>query len=150
MSSQPTVFIRRGSFEDVLSLSEAIPEFDQPYGLKEYQQRLSGVAHLLLIAECDGDLAGFKIGYAKSQRLFYSWMGGVLPAYRSRGIGSALALAQEEWLRSEGYTTVELKTRNCHRGMLIFALRSGFHITGFSQRENWTEHRIYLRKNLTK
>jgi len=150
MSSKPTIPIRHGSFEEAHSLSEAIPEFDKPYRLEEYQKRLSGVPHLILVAEWDGIPAGFKVGYAKSQQLFYSWMGGVLPDFRGRGIASALAATQEEMLKQMDYTTVELKTRNCHRGMLIFALRSGFYVTGFSERDNWEEHRIYLRKNLTK
>jgi ribosomal protein S18 acetylase RimI-like enzyme len=150
MSSQPTLHIRDASIEEVVAISNQIPEFVAPYSAGEYYKRLSGVEHILLIAEWDGMPTGFKAGYAKNDRIFYSWMGGVLPKFRGRGTASALAVAQEARLRPLACTTIELKTRNCHRGMLIFALRSGFHITGFSERDTWEEHRIYLRKNLTR
>lgn len=150
MSSQPTLHIRNASIEEVVAMSNQIPEFEAPHGAGEYYKRLSGVEHIILLAEWDGIPAGFKVGYAKNDRIFYSWMGGVLPEFRGRGTASALAAAQEARLRPLACKTIELKTRNCHRGMLIFALRSGFHITGFSERDTWEEHRIYLRKNLTR
>ena len=43
-------------------------------------------------------IVGFKMGYAMSQRNYYSWLGGVDPAFRRRGIASALMEQQHRWV----------------------------------------------------
>jgi predicted GNAT superfamily acetyltransferase len=80
-----------------------IPEFSEgQYGLTEFQQRL-GPESLVLIAFDQMKPVGFKAGYTRGPSgSFYSWMGGVLPAFRRQGIARALARQQEKWAKDQG------------------------------------------------
>ena len=142
--------IKIGSIDDAVAVSLQIPELRNPHSNEVYEQRLAGKQHIILIA-IDGDKkVGFKVGYDKFQdgKNFYTWMGGVLPDFRKKGIADALAQQQEAWIKSKGYESVILKTRNQHRGMLIFALKNNFKIIDIEPRENIDEHRILLKKKL--
>lgn len=142
-----SIAIKIGTIDQVVQLTQLIPEFINPHGAAEYHKRLDGVNHLILIAFWEGEAAGFKVGYEKPDT-FYSWMGGVLPLFRGKGIAKALADYQENWAKIEGYTTVTFKTRNSHKGMLLFALKNGFDIIGFKEKATLAENRILLRKNV--
>jgi GNAT superfamily N-acetyltransferase len=131
----------------IASLSASLPEFNDPYSAEAIAERLAGKLHLSLAAYVDGEPAGFKLGYERDGE-FYSWLGGVLPQYRRSGVAKALAEAQEDWAREQGYTCVNFKTRNRHKDMLIFALKNGFQITGYEEREPLEESRIWLQKQL--
>ena len=137
--------IREGSIDEVVTLSKQIPEFIDPHAAEEYHKRLDGVPHLILIATVENEIAGFKVGYERDGS-FYSWMGGVLPRFRKMGIAQQLADFQENWVKKQGYTTITFKTRNHHKGMLIFAIKNGFQIVGFKEKEKVETHRILLRK----
>ena len=141
------ISIRRGSIAEALHVSLKIPEFHGPPQSEEYQKRLTGVPHLILIAFVDGQAAGFKVGYER-EGYFYSWMGGVLPAFRRLGIAKKLAHMQETRVREMGYDSITFKTRNQHKGMLLFALKNGFDIIGFKEKEQVATNRILLRKIL--
>ena len=88
--------IIKSDIDTVVRFSQTIPEFDNPPDHSEYHRRLDHVPHLILIAKLEGKLSGFKVGYERDGN-FYSWMGGVLPAYRKRGVAKALAKYQEDW-----------------------------------------------------
>ncbi len=141
--------IKQGNILSVVALSKQIPEFSHPHEADEYKNRLSGVPHLILIAyeNESGNAIGFKVGYERDG-YFYSWMGGVLPAFRKFGVAKALADTQESWAKKQGYSSITFKTRNQHKGMLIFALKNGFNIIGFKERESVETNRILLRKEL--
>ena len=141
--------ILESDISTVVAISKEIPEFDGPPEAGKYESRLTGVPHLILVAKVDGRMAGFKVGYERDG-YFYSWMGGIKPDYRKLGIAKALSDYQENWAKKQGYTTITFKTRNHHKGMLIFALKNGFNIIGFKERETVETNRILLRKNLTK
>ncbi len=141
--------ITQGTIEEVYNLSLQVPEFENPYPKDIYQERLSKVEHLILLANVNDEIAGFKVGYAKED-YFYSWMGAVLPAYRKMGVAKALAKYQENWAKSHGYTTIQFKTRNYLKGMLIFAIKNDFQIIGVETRSNIMDNRILLRKQLIK
>lgn len=145
--SNTNIHIRRATVAEVVELSDRIPELVNPHRAEAYEGRLFGVPHLILVAEIDGLPAAFKVGYERDG-YFYSWMGGVLPAYRRRGLARALAEAQEEWAKKEGYPHLTFKTRNTHRNMLLFAIGRGFQIIELEKRERVEEHRILLRKAL--
>jgi len=144
---QAVITIREGNIEEAVAVSQKIPEFSAPYPEAEYVKRLEQVSHLILIACIEEELVGFKVGYAK-ESTFYSWMGGVLPAYRGHGIAKKLAKTQEIWVKSHSYTTITFKTRNQHIGMFIFALKNGFQVIGFTPDTTVNRNRIYLQKNL--
>lgn len=141
--------IREGAIQEVVDISLEIPEFDNPYNKEVYEQRLNGKIFLIAIAEINGQLAGFKVGYDKfGSKTFYTWMGGVLPDYRNAGVARALAKFQEQFAKNEGFETVLLKTRNRHKAMLHFALNSGFQIIEVESRPDVSENRILLKKSL--
>ncbi|MCI5083840.1 MAG: GNAT family N-acetyltransferase [Saprospiraceae bacterium] len=142
-----TYSIRKGSIAEAVAVSRKVPELIDPHGVAVYEERLAGKPNLVLIAEVEGQLAGFKVGYERDG-YFYSWMGGVVPGFRQIGIAQALADEQEAWARQHNYPHITFKTRNQHRGMLLFAIKNGFKIIGFKEREHVDVHRILLRKTL--
>lgn len=143
------VIVRKGSIEEVVRLSNEIPEFDNPHGKEVYEDRLKSKKHLIAIAEVEGELAGFKVGYDKfGNTSLYTWMGGVLPKFRKMGVAKALADFQEQYAIEEGFDSVILKTRNRHKNMLHFALKFGFEIIEVEPRVESSENRILLKKQL--
>lgn len=141
--------IREGTVAEAVALSAKIPELTNPYGEQVYRERLSGTNHLILIGEVDGAPAGFKVGYDRYRDgSFYSWMGGMLPAYRKTGTYQALTARMEAWAQQQGYTHMLLKTRNRLQPMIRFCLAGGYYISGFSAHANPMESRIYFRKDL--
>jgi GNAT superfamily N-acetyltransferase len=140
--------IRVASISEIVDLVQQIPEFSDSYPATEYIRRLSTTQQFSLIAEIDGQVAGFKVGYERTATIFYSWMGGVLPAFRRKGVARALADVQENWARQAGYQIVEFKTRNYLKPMLLFGINNGFHIYRVEPREKLADYRVYLRKQL--
>ncbi|MFD2037328.1 GNAT family N-acetyltransferase [Belliella marina] len=141
--------IRQGSIEEVVSLSRRVTEFYQPYSEKTYEDRLKDIPHLILIAEVDGELVGFKVGYQRdSPQVFYSWMGGVLASHRRKGIATMLADGQEQWARNQGYLKIYFKTRNKLTKMLHFGLNRGFMIVDLIKKDKVEEYRVVMEKVL--
>ena len=134
--------------ETVVRLSKQIPEFSAPHRLDEYEKRLKNTKHLILVAFDRSLPIGFKVGYERDG-YFYSWMGGVLPKYRMKGVAQKLADEQEAWARQQNYSHITFKTRNRHRAMLLFALKNDFQIIGLEKRQDISENRILLRKILS-
>lgn len=89
---------------------------------------------------------GFKIGYEDTETLYYSWLGGVLPEYRGRGIASALMQRQHTRIAEMGYPKVETRTRNRYKSMLILNIKHGFNIIGTQFSKN--DVKIILQKTI--
>jgi len=102
---------------------------------------------LILVAMDESAIVGYKIGYQRKPRHYYSWLGGVDPAYRKHGIGSTLMRLQHEWCQQHDYQTIRTHSKNKWRDMIILNLRHGFDIIG-----TWTddlgEPKIMLEKRL--
>lgn len=141
------IIIEEGSIFELYRLLLEIPEFTDPKPKEYIEERLADKQYLILIAYVNGIPAGFKAGYLNNGE-FYSWLGGVLPAYRRLGIAKTLAEEQEKRLRQQGIRAVTFKTHNKHRNMLLFSISNGFQIVGFEPRTNLEDHRIYLWKKL--
>ena len=140
-----------GTIEEIVAISNLIPEFKNPYPAEEYYKRLTGKEHLVQIAKCNGQLAGFKVGYNKeNDGSFYSWMGAVLPKFRKSGIAQILLEEQMRWARAKGYKMVRFKTRNHLKPMLSFGLKNGFDIIDIVKYPDVKDHRIVLEKTLGK
>lgn len=147
--SKAQITIRKGSILEATTVTHQIPEFGKSYMTAEYVKRLEDTPHLILVAEIEGEIVGFKVGYDREQDgSFYSWMGGVLPAHRRKGIASLLAARFEQWALLKGYQSVRFKTRNEFKGMLVFSLNGGFKIVDFDPRKSLDQHRIILEKKL--
>ena len=140
--------IQSGSFQECIDLSNQIPEFDSPYALDEYEKRCAG-AHLSLNAFVDEKPIGFKIGYDRfKDGSFYSWMGGVLPEYRQRGVATSLAEIQEKWAEEMSYNKIKMITRKKHKAIIRFSLHRGFKITGGTSKNPASESRVWMEKSL--
>jgi ribosomal protein S18 acetylase RimI-like enzyme len=141
--------IREGTIEEVVAASQHVPELVNPYKMAVYHQRLGNTPHLILVAEAGSRVVGFKVGYDRyKDGSFYSWMGGLHPAYRGHGIYQQLTSAMELWAKEKGYSHMLLKTRNKLKPMIRFCLSQGYYVSGFSQHPDPMESRIYFRKEL--
>jgi len=142
--------IEHGNIEEAVGLSQKIPEFENPYDAAEYHRRMHPGFSLIFLALDAEKPVGFKVGYALNNKVFYSWMGGVIPEYRKQGIASILAEKQQEIVRKEGFEILRIKTRNKHRAMLQLLLKDGFFITSVEMQTAIEENRIILEKVLQK
>jgi predicted GNAT superfamily acetyltransferase len=102
---------------------------------------------LILLAVADGRVVGYKIGYEDRANRFYSWLGGVHPEYRNRGIASELMRRQHAWCAQQGYSVIRTHTKNKWRSMLILNLHHGFDIIG-TYTDGKGEPKIILEKRL--
>lgn len=98
-----------------LDLSARLAHFRDPWGI---------------VALEDGQVAGFKLGYCDRPGRFYSWLGGVAPEFRRRGIATELMRLQHERCREVGYQRIRTHTTNARRTMLLLNIRAGFDIIG--------------------
>ncbi|MDB4285981.1 GNAT family N-acetyltransferase [bacterium] len=143
------ITIKPGTIAQAVAVSRKVPELSSPYLEIEYEQRFASCPHLILIAFDKNQAVGFKAGYERdADSSFYSWMGGVIPTHRKKGIALQLAQNQENWARSNGYTAIRFKTRNKLKSMLAFALGNGFQIIKVDPVETIEEYRIWLEKKL--
>ncbi len=85
---------------------------------------------MLQLALLDGVAIGYKLGYRRNREVFYSWLGGVLPEARRRGVARELIERQHAWCRGQGYRSVRTDTTNVFKQMLLLNLRVGFDVIG--------------------
>lgn len=128
MSTPPFTCREAGLTEDLSPVIAEIPEFHH-ITPQEIRKRTSG-GGLLLVAEAEGRIIGFKLGYEQSPGVFYSWLGGVSPAWRGRGIARELLGLQEAWVKQRGYARIRVKSMNHFPAMLHLLISSGYHIYG--------------------
>lgn len=140
--------ISAASLTEIMPIYRAIPEFDTPINLDGIFQRLALRETIALIAYSEGKPAGFKVGYGIDDKLFYSWLGGVLPAYRQSGIAQSLLVAQEERARVKGYCKLQVKTRNSFPGMLRLLIKNNYHIIDLEKKGPTADYRVLLEKSL--
>ncbi|WP_245890057.1 GNAT family N-acetyltransferase [Rummeliibacillus pycnus] len=108
---------------------------------------LTSKPKLLTIVALDGDnVIGYKLGYELNQDIFYSWLGGVAKDYRNQGIATTLMEKQHLFLKESGYRSVQTKTMNKWRSMLIVNIKSGFDIVE-TQVNRKGIRKILLQKN---
>ena len=91
----------------------------------------------------------FKVGFERSKRIYYSWLGGVNPKYRKQGIAKNLMEIQHKKVKQLGYKVVCTHTDNKFKPMIILNLKSGFEIRGTLQSTGDNYLTLYLEKDLT-
>ncbi|MDP4956806.1 MAG: GNAT family N-acetyltransferase [Algoriphagus sp.] len=149
MDTNSPLQLREASLAELLWVHERIPEFPEKASLSFYEDRLRHRLSLGLVALWDGELAGFKVGYqSELPETFYSWMGGVIPEFRGKGIATALAEEQERWAKAQGFTSVFFKTRNRFPAMIQFGIKRGFKIVDLHPKGGIEDYRIVMHKNL--
>jgi ribosomal protein S18 acetylase RimI-like enzyme len=140
---------REASPAELRWVHERIPEFPGKASLDFYTERLKHRLHLALVAEKDGELLGFKVGYQDDvPHTFYSWMGGVRPEFRRFGIADALADYQENWALEKSFKSIYFKTRNRFPAMISFGLKRGFKIMEVIHKGGVDDYRVVMRKRL--
>jgi len=144
-----SVHIHEDKLDDAFTVSTNIPEFDDPYEISQYSKRLNNTVHLILTAYDDDNPIAFKIGYHRhSDGSFYSWMGGVLPNYRRKGIANNLADHQDTWAKKKGYNSIKVQTRSKHNAMLTLLINRGFQITNRNEKTSNSNTHIWMSKPL--
>ena len=120
--------IKEASIAEAIAVQSEIPELGSRSSRERYEARLEGRRHLVLVAETDGRPVGYKVGYEHTPEVFYSWLGGVVPASRGRGVATALRRRQEAWARSCGYERLRVKSMNRFPSMLRLLVGAGYSI----------------------
>lgn len=116
--------------------------------INHFHQKLIRKTNLIFtLAIIDNEIHGYKIGYPLNEDCFYSWMGAVKPASRNLGITSRLMETQHEWAKNQNYKSIETKTMNRWRQMLLLNIRHGFDVKAVNIDKNGRE-KILLRKQL--
>jgi len=82
------------------------------------------------IALQENEILGYKMGYELKEGTFYSWLGGVDSRWRGKGIASELMDRQHHYARTNSYKTIETRTKNKWRNMLLLNIKNGFDIVG--------------------
>ncbi|MDK9759197.1 GNAT family N-acetyltransferase, partial [Vibrio sp. D173a] len=123
-------------------------EFSHKESVESLSARLQGKKQLVLVAEEQGQLLGFKIGYQLDEHTFYSWFGGVSPLARNKGVAQLQLDVQEQWVRDQGYKQLKVKSRNQFSSMLRLLLRNGYMIENFEEKEEIKENRLHFVKQM--
>ncbi len=141
--------VKATSLAIALGVLEKLPEFDDLKAHEYYEEMLAGKKNLIICAFEAGEAVACKIGYDRFEDgSFYSWLGGVAPDHRQKGLAKSLADFQENWAREEGFNSIKFKTLNRLKAMLHFALGNGFSIYNVKPREALGDYRIELIKPL--
>ncbi|EHN69799.1 acetyltransferase [Aliivibrio fischeri SR5] len=148
MESKMKIEIHQGTVADVLIVDQQIPEFDNRNTHEKLTQRLSDKKHLILVAVSEGIPVAYKMGYQLSDSEFYSWLGGVVPSARKRGIATQLRVIQEEWAKKQGYEAISVKSMNRYPAMLQLLISSGYHISGYEDEGSSDNSKIKFLKKL--
>lgn len=72
----------------------------------------------------------FKLGYAETDESFYSWLGGVDPDWRGRGLAQRLIRAQHDWAACAGYRSITTRTQIGNDAMAAINRAAGFTESG--------------------
>ena len=103
----------------------------------------------ILLASTGGVACGFKIGYRENRHTFYSAKGGVLDAFRRRGVARALLRAMEGEARRRGYAVFAYDTfPNRDPGMAILGFVDGYRLTRADFNATYQDHRLRLERRL--
>lgn len=118
--------------------------------LEKFRRKLAAAESLLIELAFEADkIVGFKIGFQKEPKAFYSWVGGVDRNFRNRGVAGELMRRQHEWARERGFEIVRTKTKNEFKSMLILNIRNDFAIVDV-YRDAQNEVKIILEKSLVR
>lgn len=118
--------------------------------LDEVLGSLNGREHLVLGAFKGDTLVGYKLAYRTGNRreCLYSWLGGVHPHHRRKGLARAMTRVQHVWGREHDFLYVETHTWGDNPGMLILNLQEGFFAAGALSAIDRPGVRIIMRKLL--
>lgn len=137
------------SWDKIIELNQKIFNeiFPQPYGKKEYEQKIKEnvPADIFLAVESekenpksleDTNIIGDLISFKQNENL-YIWIMGVEKNYRNRGIGKGLLnLCEDSAIKSGGkISCVTAKVYNVSPDMQRLLIKQGYIITDFKKDE---------------
>jgi predicted GNAT superfamily acetyltransferase len=132
---------------EVFDLEELV--FSSPHSKTKFINELATKHNKsIFIAYKDGSPVGYKIGFERSRRIYYSWVGGVDPSFRNSGVAKKLMELQHQHALSLGYKIVCTQTDNSFKPMIILNLKSGFEIKGTIQSTGDNYMTIIMEKEL--
>lgn len=112
-------------------ITTVFPDMNSAATLEDVRWRLSYMPCCwVFCARIEGQMVGFKVGYATKARHYYSWLGGVHTRWLRQGIARELMAQQHAWLRSEGFAVVETAAQAKNEAMCELNLASGFELVG--------------------
>lgn len=130
-------------YAEVQALNQAV------FGETRVILRLDRRDLVLLVASLGRKRVGYKVGYGEDDTTFYSAKGGVLAAYRRRGIARALLDRMMDEARLLGYRRFAFDTfPNKHAGMTVLGLAEGFTVTAAGYNAAYKDYRIRFEKAL--
>ncbi|ALB70000.1 GNAT family N-acetyltransferase [Cronobacter muytjensii] len=144
-----SISIRHVLPEETAAVYRLIPEFAGLHDAHAIRQRIGDRAACALVAYDEAQPVGFKLGYETAPGEFYSWLGGVVSAYRRDGVAQRLLETQERWAQENGYRRLRVKTRNRFRAMLMLLIRNGYQIIELEKKGEAADYRLLLEKSLT-
>ena len=139
--------VRIGTIEEAYKVFMLIPELDRYLSFQELKEKLAD-NYLVVVADHEGILIGFKLGYLISTSEFYSWLGGVIPAYRNSGVAQSLLDFQEDWVKISGFKSMSVKSMNRFPSMLRLLIKNGYKIKSVENFGDSDKERIEFIKRL--
>ena len=105
--------------------------FPEPLEKEKLERELKTKHNIsIFVVYDDKTPIAFKLGFERSQRIYYSWIGGVVSEYRGKGIATCLMDRQHTYARNLGYKVVSTQTDNSFKPMVVLNLKTGFDIKG--------------------
>jgi len=122
--------------------------FPKPRTAKDIKKRIfDNPDPYLIVAETGKQVVGYAAGYKEKEKIYFCYMG-ILPDHQRKGIGQLLLNKQIQIAKKKGYEQVFLKSPNTSSGMLILAIKNGFKIIGYKDKEWGNSPAIWLEKEL--
>lgn len=104
---------------------------------------------LIMIASLDEMPVGFSLGFELKPGVFFSWLYGVLPEFRRKGIASQLMAAVHDWALEHEYTSIRSECQNQHRAVLHMAIDADYDIVGIRWDADRGMNLVILEKTLS-
>lgn len=139
------ISINHGTLEDLQTWESQIPEFEKHNSLEKLKSRLSNKGLILKAVEA-GEVLGFKAGYPLNETTFYSWVGGVFPRHRGKGVAQKLLDHQEAFVKTQGFQTIRVKSMNRYKSMIVFLLKNDYCIVGYDDQGDPWKSKIRFEK----
>ena len=138
-------------FDQAHSIHQQIPEFqNQSSTYDELLVRINKAKHpLVLVAYADNQPVGYLMGYERYQGSFYIWLAGVLPSHRRHRILDRLVKQTEQWANKANLRSLNVKTRNRFKSMLLFLISHDFKLIDIDKKQSVDDHRLIFEKQLS-
>ena len=122
------------------------PAKDAAFFHRRFLGRYNG---LRMIASLDELPVGFFLGFELKPSVYFSWLYGVLPEFRRKGIASQLMDAVHTWVGDHGYASLRFECQNEHRPMLHLAIAQEYNLVGIRWDPDLGRNLVIFEKELS-